>query len=146
VPYFRARPEDMDRFGLAEAAPDLSRLEERARSYFSQIRAELDSPAPLVARRSEEYACRIIEALESGAQTVINGNVPNDGLITNLTQGCCVEVPCLVDGLGVHPMGVGDLPPQLAALNMSNVAVHELATAAVLGGVRRPCTRSCWTL
>ena len=136
VPYFRTRREDMERFGLVEITEDLVRLEERNRSHFSRMRAEFESPQPLTATRSEEYACRIIEAMESGAGTVINGNVPNDGLIANLTQGCCVEVPCLVDELGVHPMSAGDLPPQLAALNMSSIAVHELATAAVLEGSR----------
>jgi len=136
VPYFRTRQEDMERFGLVEITEDLVRLEERNRSHFSRMRAELESSQPLTAARSEEYACRIIEAVESGAGTVINGNVPNDGLITNLTQGCCVEVPCLVDGLGIHPMSAGDLPPQLTALNMSSIAVHELATTAVLEGSR----------
>lgn len=136
VPYFRTRAEDMERFGLREVSEDLGRLEERDRSYFSRMRAELESAQPLTATRSEEYACRIIEAMESGTATVVNGNVPNDGLITNLTQGCCVEVPCVVDGLGVHPMSVGALPPQLAALNMSSIAVHELATTAVLEGSR----------
>jgi len=136
VPYFRTRPEDMERFGLTEITEDLVRMAERAESHFSQMREAVESPAPLSVTRSEEYACRIIEAMESGTGTVINGNVPNDGLIANLTQGCCVEVPCLVDGMGVHPMSAGDLPPQLAALNMSMVAVQELATAAVLEGSR----------
>jgi alpha-galactosidase len=44
-----------------------------------------------------------------------------------------VEVPCLVDGMGVQPTVVGDLPPQLAALNRTMINVQELAT---LGGVR----------
>jgi len=136
VPYFRTQPEVMSRFGLDEIEEDLTRLEKRAKSHFSDMRAELESSTPLTATRSAEYACRIIEALESGPTTVINGNVPNDGLIANLTQGCCVEVPCLVDALGIHPMSAGHLPPQLAALNMSNVAVHEMATAAVLEGSR----------
>jgi alpha-galactosidase len=60
----------------------------------------------------------------------------NRGLISNLAEGACVEVPCLVDGLGIHPMAVGELPPQLAALNRSNVALQELAVRAVLEGSR----------
>lgn len=75
--------------------------------------------------------------METDAQTVINANVRNDGLITNLPRGACVEVPCLVDGLGIHPMAVGELPPQLAALNRSNIAVQELAVRSVLEGDRR---------
>ena len=64
----------------------------------------------------------------------INGNVANTGLITNLPPGCVVEVPCLVDGTGVHPCYVGDLPGQLAGLNRANVAVQELAVKAALEG------------
>ena len=47
-----------------------------------------------------------------------------------------MEVPCLVDRLGIHPMVIGDLPPQLAALNHSNIALQELAVSAVLEGSR----------
>jgi alpha-galactosidase len=60
--------------------------------------------------------------------------VPNRGLIDNLPQGCCVEVPCLVDGNGVQPTKVGALPPQLAAVNRTNVNVHALTVEAALSG------------
>jgi alpha-galactosidase len=53
--------------------------------------------------------------------------VKNNGLITNLPQGCVVEVPCMVDKGGVHPCYIGDLPTQLAAMNSANVFVQELA-------------------
>jgi hypothetical protein len=42
---------------------------------------------------------------------VVYGNVPNDGLIDGLPDGCCVEVPCLVDAHGVQPVRVGPCPP-----------------------------------
>jgi alpha-galactosidase len=64
----------------------------------------------------------------------INGNVPNQGLITNLPQGCCVEVPCLVDGRGVQPTAVGALPPQLAALMRMSINVQELTVEAAVTG------------
>jgi len=60
-----------------------------------------------------------------------------------LPEGCCVEVPCLVDGRGVHPCYVGDLPPQLAALNRSNVNVIELAVKAVLEKDREAAFHAC---
>src|SRR5262249_55622230 len=66
----------------------------------------------------------------------VYGNVPNRGLITNLQAGCCVEVPCLVNGSGIQPTHVGDLPPQLAALIMTNVNVQSLAVEAALTGRR----------
>ena len=62
----------------------------------------------------------------TGKQIRINGNVNNSGLITNLPKDCCVEVPCLIDRNGINPCYVGDLPPQLAAINRTNVNVQSL--------------------
>jgi len=84
--------------------------------------------------RSAEYASHILEAHETGNPFQLNGNVRNDGYITNLPNGCCVEVPCFVDRLGLHPTVIGDLPPQCAALNMTNVNVQGLAAQAGLTG------------
>ena len=84
--------------------------------------------------RSAEYASHIIEAHETGIPFRFNGNVRNDGYINNLPYGCCVEVPCFVDRLGIHPTVVGDLPPQCAALNMTNVNSQGLAARASMDG------------
>jgi len=86
--------------------------------------------------RSLEYGATIIEAIETRAPAVVYGNVPNDGLIDGLPDGCCVEVPCLIDGNGVQPVRVGALPPQLTALMRTNVNVQELTVAAALQGKR----------
>ena len=83
---------------------------------------------------SLEYGSWIINAMETNAPVVIYGNVPNEDLITNLPEGCCVEVACLVDRNGVQPTHVGKLPPQLAALNRTNINVQELAVEAALTG------------
>ncbi len=82
--------------------------------------------------KSVEYGSQIINAMESGTPTVIYGNVPNEGLITNLPSGCCVEVPCLVDRSGLQPTVIGDLPVQLAAMCRTNIAVQELTLEAFL--------------
>ena len=74
--------------------------------------------------------------METGQPRTIYGNVPNRGLITNLPDGCCVEVPCLVDTNGVQPTTIGDLPPQLAAMMQTNVNVQSLTVEAVLTGRR----------
>lgn len=86
--------------------------------------------------KSVEYGSHIINAIESGKPAVIYGNVPNRGLIKNLPEGCCVEVPCLVDAQGIQPTAMGSLPPQLAAVCRSNIAVQELAVEAFLTGKR----------
>ena len=82
--------------------------------------------------RSHEYGSYIIEAMMTDRMVKINGNVPNHGLIDNLLEGCCVEVPCLVDGNGIQPLKVGWLPPQLAALNRTQVNVQSLVVEASL--------------
>ena len=84
--------------------------------------------------RSAEYCSHIIEARETGVVFRLNGNVRNDGYITNLPNGCCVEVPIYVDRLGLHPTVVGDLPAQCAALNMTNVLVQQLTVEASFTG------------
>ena len=90
--------------------------------------------SPKITRRSVEYCSYILEAMETGNVFRLNGNVRNDGYITNLPQGCCVEVPVFVDQRGFHPVRVGDLPMQCAVLNQSNVSVQQLATEAALTG------------
>ena len=87
-------------------------------------------------RRSHEYGAAIIHSIETGTPRVVYGNVANHSFIDNLPHGCCVEVPCLVDGNGVQPTRVGSLPPQLAALMQTNVNVQALTVEAVLTGNR----------
>ena len=75
-----------------------------------------------------------MEAIETNIPTRVTGNVPNRNLITNFPEGCCVEVPCLVDANGIQPTCVGSLPPQLAAINRTNINVQELIVEAALTG------------
>lgn len=85
---------------------------------------------------SHEYGAYIIHSLETGIPRVVYGNVLNHGLIDNLPQGCCIEVPCLVDKNGVQPTRIGALPPQLAALMQTNINVQALTVEAALTGKR----------
>ena len=132
-PYFRRTPELRARYGLGEwIAAD----QETSRWIAD------DQSVPSL-EPSEEYAARIIQAVQTGRPFAFNGNVMNHGLIDNLPAGCCVEVPCLSDRAGVHPCHVGALPPQLAHLNQSNIAVQELAVRAVLERSRRLAFQAC---
>lgn len=89
-------------------------------------------------KRSWEYASWIIEAIEKDTPYRIHGNVmnqPQNGsglLISNLQADMCVEVACLVDGNGVQPIRYGKLPPQMAALCQSNLAMFDLAAEAAI--------------
>jgi len=104
------------------------RVQKFQQEYDSILQEELTS------ERTHEYGARIIEAIETNRPITINGNIPNDDLIDNLPAGCCVEVPCLVDANGIQPIKVGSLPPQLAALNRTNINVQELIIEAALTG------------
>jgi alpha-galactosidase len=85
---------------------------------------------------SGEYGTLIIHSMETGQPRVIYGNVANHGLIDNLPDGCCVEVPCLVDKNGIQPTHIGRLPPQLAAVMRTNINVQSLTVEAALTGKR----------
>jgi alpha-galactosidase len=86
--------------------------------------------------RSQEYGSLIIHSMETGEPRVVYGNVSNRGLIDNLPQGCCVEVPCFVDKNGIQPTKIGALPPHLAALMQTNINVQSLVVEAALTGNR----------
>ena len=99
---------------------------------WKKMREELVGNNNLDHQRSHEYASYIMEAMETNNPYKIGGNVPNTGIITNLPSEACVEVPCLVDASGVNPCYVGNLPPQLAALNRTNINVQLLTIEAAL--------------
>lgn len=129
-PYFikRQYPELIEKFNIP--------LDEYPRRCVRQIerwktmREELVNNKNLEHNRSHEYASYIFEAMEKDEPYKIGGNVMNTGLITNLPKEACVEVPCLVDASGVTPTYVGALPPQLAALNMTNINTQLLTLEA----------------
>jgi alpha-galactosidase len=106
-------------------------------ALVAQKYAEVDPlvfESPVLQPRSAEYCSYILEAAATGVPFRLNGNIRNDGYITNLPQGCCVEVPVYVDREGLHPLRVGDLPVQCAALNQSNVTVQTLAVESAFTG------------
>ena len=80
--------------------------------------------------RTGEYASYIMEAIVENKPYEIGGNIINHGCIENLPDDACVEVPCLVNGDGIHPCHVGRLPVQLAAMNMTNINVQLMTIEA----------------
>ncbi|GAA0135045.1 alpha-galactosidase MelA [Paenibacillus sp. YSY-4.3] len=133
-PYFIKRnyPELIERYNIP--------LDEYPRRCIAQIegwkeqRERLFASESIEHARSLEYASYILEAMETNRPYKIGGNVMNTGLITNLPQEACVEVPCLVDASGVTPTYVGALPPQLAALNRTNINTQLLTIEAAVTG------------
>ena len=111
-------------------------LDEYPRRCVNQIAGwqkqyeELMSGGKIEHKRSREYASHIMEAIYTNKPYKIGGNVLNRGVISNLPYDACVEVPCLVDGEGIHPTYVGELPLQLAAMNSSNIYAQMLTIEA----------------
>ncbi|HVO72042.1 MAG TPA: alpha-glucosidase/alpha-galactosidase [Aggregatilineaceae bacterium] len=149
VPYFRKTPrmitEDLaPRFknphdkwlDFGRTGGYLRECLERELRADQEFRELIEGVKDMPTQRTHEYGSYILEAVETNRPAHINGNVPNEGLITNLPLGCCVEVPCLVDGNGVQGTFVGDMPTQLAALNRTNINVQELTVEASLTGDR----------
>jgi len=136
VPWFikRDRPDLIARYNIP--LDEYMRRCEAQIAGWEALRARLEAGEALEVSRSHEYAALIIHSMETGQPRVIYGNVPNEGLIDNLPQGCCVEVPILVDKNGLQPTRIGKLPVQLAALMRTNINVQELTVEAALTGNR----------
>ena len=84
--------------------------------------------------RGEEHGSYIIEGLETGRVYRGHFNVINQHHITNLPNGCVVEIPGYVDRTGMHCPAVGDLPLGCAATCSASVRVQQMAVEAAHKG------------
>ncbi|GAA4624517.1 alpha-glucosidase/alpha-galactosidase [Actinoallomurus vinaceus] len=134
LPWFLRHDDQVEHFGIQVGAY-LEWSRENLDSYHETVR-RLEAGEGVEIEPASELASEIIHSIETGARRVVHGNVRNGGLITNLPEDACVEVPCLVDRSGVSPTRIGDLPPQLAALNRTFLGVGELTVRAALEGRR----------
>jgi alpha-galactosidase len=141
LPYYRKRKSLLERYardGYDGGTSFYANNWPTWRANADRERMEMVSgKKPIDWERSWEYASWIIEAREKDAPFRIHGNVMNstdgtDALISNLPGDGCVEVACMIDRNGINPTRYGPLPPQMAALCASNMAVFDLgATAAI---------------
>ncbi len=137
VPWFikDGRTDLLEKYGVP--LDEYPRRCERQIAGWESMRDELEADGSEISvSQSVEYGSRIIHSMETGEPRVVYGNVANDGLIDNLPDGCCVEVPCVVDSNGIQPTKIGALPPQLAALMQTNINVQSLTVEAALTGQR----------
>ncbi len=137
TPWFikRDRPELIEEFNIP--IDEYIRRCENQIAGWHQLREDLiTNDLPLEVNRSHEYGSLIIHSIETGQPRVVYGNVPNRGLINNLPEGCCVEVPVLVDKSGLQPTKIGNLPPHLAAMMQTNINVQAMTVEAALTGKR----------
>jgi len=139
--WFRKRPDLIKKYCTHGTAWNpglhayiLDHYRQRKKTWKNDITKWLNDPKPLDLKRGLEYAASIINAYAGGEVFEFNGNVPNTGIIPNLPQNACVEVPVFANRRGFNPTYVGPLPPQLAALNNISIAVEEMAVEAALTG------------
>jgi alpha-galactosidase len=133
VPWYVRHPAEVERLRINIG--EYISISEANLAEYDRVRAELADDAALpVDTSSTEYAPQVIHSLETGTPRLISANVVNAGLITNLPDGIAVEVPTLLDALGAHPIKVGDLPPQCAALNRNFLGPVDLAVRAAVDG------------
>ena len=142
VPWYRKRPNEIEQWidrsvwiggetgGYLRVCRDSQ--DDYKKNYPKWLSGELDQ-IPL-GSRSAEHGSYIMEALETGRRYWGCMNVANTGVITNLPDGCTVELPCIVDSNGIQPTFVGDLPMQCAALCRASVSVQEMTVQAALTG------------
>ncbi|MGC8780327.1 MAG: alpha-galactosidase [Anaerolineae bacterium] len=139
--WFRKRPDLIEKYcthgtgwNPGEYAYILKRYREREDSWREEAKSWFAKETPISLERGHEYAAYIINALQGGEPFQFNGNVPNTGLVTNLPQGACVEVPVWASKKGLEPVYVGALPPQCAMLTNLSAQIEELAVEAALTG------------
>ena len=135
TPWFikRDRPDLIDEFNIP-LDEYITRCEKQISEWDEQKVKLEDENQTMEVYQSHEYAASIINGLENDREVTINGNVGNNDLIDNLPGNISVEVPCLINRNGIQPVRVGSLPPQLAALMMTNINVQQLTVEAALSG------------
>jgi alpha-galactosidase len=130
VPWFMSHDDEIERHRIP-VGEYIRRSEENLLEY-ERVKEMVGRGDAVPLARSNEYAASIIHSMETGTPSVVYGNVRNTGLLPGLPDDCCVEVPCLVDRSGLHPVAVLEYPPELAALNRTFENPVELTVRAVL--------------
>ncbi len=133
VPWYLHHPGEVERLRLH--AGEYVEISAENLAEYHRVRDQLAGSQRLVVRsEATEYAPQVIHSVETGTVRVISANVANRDLVSNLPHGFAVEVPTALDALGAHPIHVGDLPPQCAAVNRSYIGPAELAVRAAVDG------------
>jgi alpha-galactosidase len=131
LPYFRRNAELMNHYFLKPRDPVRDSLGEKAREW---LKDSMDGENQLTGelKLSREYTSGIMDGILTDRPFRFNGNVMNNGLITNLPSKMCVEVPCFADRHGINASYVGDLPTHLAGFNHASATCVQLTVESIL--------------
>jgi alpha-galactosidase len=129
-PWFIGKGDAVERFRIP-IGEYLRRVDANLAEY-EETKRRLDAGEPFEIEQSGEYAAVIVHSIVTGEPNRIVANVMNRELIPNLPREACVEVPALVDGLGVHPAAVEPLPAQCTAYIQPAISAQALTVRAAL--------------
>lgn len=144
LPWYRKRPDEINRWidmsnWIHGETGGYLRHSTETRNWF-----ETDFPKFLEeagkpldpAKRSNEHASHILEALETGRVYRGHFNVKNRGIIANLPDDAIIESTGFVDRFGLNMTAGIRLPEACAATCLSSINVQRMAVhAAVTGDV-----------
>lgn len=142
LPWYRKRTEEINRWidlssWINGETGGYLRVCTEGRNWFeTDFPNWMNETPPVISaeRRSEEHGSYIIEALETGRTYRGHFNIPNQGHITNLPDGCVIEIPGYVDKTGINMPVVGALPLACAATCSVSVRVQEMSMEAAVHG------------
>ncbi|HEV7298773.1 MAG TPA: alpha-glucosidase/alpha-galactosidase [Tepidisphaeraceae bacterium] len=142
LPWYRKRPNEINQWislssWINGETGGYLRVCTEGRNWFeTDFPNWLAEPAPVIAEqgRSEEHGSYIIESLQTGRVYRGHFNIQNHNHITNLPNGCTIEIPGYVDRNGLNMPVVGDLPLACAATCNVSVRVQEMAMEAAVHG------------
>lgn len=153
-PWFRKNPKTLKHYGC-KTGWGYNFDKHLNKELFRLLDRKISGKEPIEYKRSQEYGINIMHSLETGTIRSCNVNVLNNGAITNLPANAVVEVPCMVDKLGIHPCAMGDLPLPIVGVLHPHVVLHQLALEGILTKnktlIRQaiqadPLTSACLTL
>jgi alpha-galactosidase len=141
LPWYRKHAKEMRKYihldsWIGGETGGYLRVCREARDWFKVLDKIFEQPPAEIGpdNRSKEHFSHIVEAEQTGRLYRGHFNMQNDGYITNIPQGCMVELPCFVDRLGIHPQRIGDLPLGCAGVLRNSISVQELGMEAAVHG------------
>jgi alpha-galactosidase len=139
--WFRKRPDLIEQYcthgtgwNPGVYAYVVTRYLERQGTWREEAQKWFAAEKPMSLERGHEYAAYIMNALEGGEPFEFNGNVANKGLVSNLPQNACVEVPVWASRKGLEAVTVGALPSQCAMLTGLSSQIEEMAVEGAITG------------
>ncbi len=150
--WFRKRPDLLEkycsdhegaRWNPGKELYSIELYEDKARNFVKTMQEWIDTPLDRTAPRSNEYAAEIFNAiLGDGKPIEFNGNVINDGCVSNLPADACVEIPVYASRQGLRKCYVGKLPDEVAILVNQTAMMENLAVDAIMEKNRQKLTRA----